>query len=88
MEIRLKGGVGSEVMPEFLASMISPLALYMCSAVNPEAAVCTLETVCCNEAHTQPIDHRCQKVYKGPLHFPDRQAKKSFQSSSSPGPNL
>ena len=55
MEMCLKGGVGSGVMPEFLASMIGPLALYMCSAVNPEAAVCTLETVCCNEAHTQPM---------------------------------
>ena len=84
MEIRLKAGLGSGVISEFLASMIGPLALYMCSAVNPEAAVCTLETVCCNKAN----NHRFQKLYKGPLYFPNRQAKKSFRSSSSPGPNL
>uniref|UniRef100_A0A8C6CXG2 Uncharacterized protein n=1 Tax=Moschus moschiferus TaxID=68415 RepID=A0A8C6CXG2_MOSMO len=55
MEIHLKVGLGSGVVPEFLASMIGPLALAMCSAVNPEAAVCTLEMVCCNKAHTQSI---------------------------------
>ena len=35
MEVRLKVGLGSGVIPEFLASVIGPLALYMYSAANP-----------------------------------------------------
>lgn len=39
----------------FLASVIGPQALYMCTDVNPEAAACTLETARCNKVHIQPI---------------------------------
>lgn len=39
----------------FLASLIGPQALYMCTDINPEAAACTLETARCNQVHIQPI---------------------------------
>ena len=39
----------------FLASMIRLQALYICTDVNPKAAVCTLERAHCNKVHIQPI---------------------------------
>uniref|UniRef100_A0A2K5L0P7 Methyltransferase HEMK2 n=1 Tax=Cercocebus atys TaxID=9531 RepID=A0A2K5L0P7_CERAT len=46
---------GVEILSAFLASMIGPQALYMCTDINPEAAACTLETARCNKVHIQPV---------------------------------
>ncbi|KAL4829774.1 hypothetical protein H8958_008797 [Nasalis larvatus] len=46
---------GVEILSAFLASMIGPQALYMCTDTNPEAAACTLETARCNKVHIQPV---------------------------------
>uniref|UniRef100_A0A2K6DVK5 Methyltransferase HEMK2 n=1 Tax=Macaca nemestrina TaxID=9545 RepID=A0A2K6DVK5_MACNE len=46
---------GVEILSAFLASMIGPQALYMCTDINPEAAACTLETASCNKVHIQPV---------------------------------
>lgn len=55
VEICLEVGSGSGVVSAFLASMIGPQALYMCTDINPDAAVCTLETGRRNNVHIQPI---------------------------------
>lgn len=55
MEICLEVGSGSGVVSAFLATMIGPQVLYMCTDINPNAAVCTLETARCNKVHIQPI---------------------------------
>ena len=55
VEICLEIGAGSGVVSAFLASMIGPQALYMCTDINPEAAACTLKTAWCNKVHIQPV---------------------------------
>ncbi|XP_039713645.1 methyltransferase HEMK2 [Pteropus medius] len=55
VEICLEVGSGSGVVSAFLATMIGPQVLYMCTDINPNAAVCTLETARCNKVHIQPI---------------------------------
>ncbi|XP_068931168.1 methyltransferase N6AMT1 isoform X2 [Petaurus breviceps papuanus] len=55
VEMCLEIGSGSGIVSAFLASIIGPQALYMCTDINPKAADCTLETALCNKVHIQPI---------------------------------
>ncbi|KAM9031095.1 methyltransferase N6AMT1 isoform 3-T3 [Sarcophilus harrisii] len=55
VEICLEIGSGSGIVSAFLASIIGPQALYVCTDINPKAADCTLETALCNKVHIQPI---------------------------------
>ncbi|KAG7503780.1 hemK methyltransferase family member 2 [Solea senegalensis] len=48
-------GSGSGVVSAFLASIVGPSALYICTDVNPEAAQCTKETASCNRVSLQPV---------------------------------
>lgn len=48
-------GVGSGVLSAFLASVIGPSALYICTDVNPAAARCAAETASCNNVPLQPV---------------------------------
>uniref|UniRef100_A0A8C1E7L0 Methyltransferase HEMK2 n=1 Tax=Cyprinus carpio carpio TaxID=630221 RepID=A0A8C1E7L0_CYPCA len=51
----LEVGSGSGVVSAFLASVVGPGALYLCTDVNPAAAQCTLQTARCNHLQLQPV---------------------------------
>ncbi|KAL3999609.1 NLR family CARD domain-containing protein 3 [Sarotherodon galilaeus] len=51
----LEVGSGSGVVSAFLASVVGPSALYICTDVNPAAAQCTAETASCNRVSLQPL---------------------------------
>ncbi|NWI13352.1 HEMK2 methyltransferase, partial [Crypturellus soui] len=53
--ICLEIGCGSGVVSAFVASIIGPNALYMCTDINPMAAYCTVETALINNVQLQPI---------------------------------
>ncbi|TRY92777.1 hypothetical protein DNTS_024849 [Danionella cerebrum] len=48
-------GSGSGVVSAFLASIIGSETLYICTDVNPAAALCTLQTSQCNSLQLQPL---------------------------------
>lgn len=48
-------GVGSGVVSAFLASLVGPSALYICTDVNAAAARCAAETASCNDVPLQPV---------------------------------
>ncbi|KAJ8004265.1 hypothetical protein DPEC_G00157020 [Dallia pectoralis] len=51
----LEVGSGSGVVSAFLASVVGPTALYLCTDVNPAAAQCTQMTSRCNGVELQPV---------------------------------
>ncbi|XP_043095618.1 methyltransferase N6AMT1 isoform X3 [Puntigrus tetrazona] len=51
----LEVGSGSGAVSAFLASVLGPQALYLCTDVNPAAAQCTLQTAHCNHLQLQPV---------------------------------
>ncbi|XP_037333281.1 methyltransferase N6AMT1 [Pungitius pungitius] len=51
----LEVGSGSGVVSAFLASLVGPGALYLCTDVNPAAAQCTAKTASRNDAPLQPV---------------------------------
>ncbi|XP_032635589.1 methyltransferase HEMK2 [Chelonoidis abingdonii] len=55
VEISLEVGAGSGVVSAFLASIVGPSALYICTDINPIAASCTLETAVLNKVHIHPV---------------------------------
>ncbi|TFK02605.1 multiple coagulation factor deficiency protein 2 [Platysternon megacephalum] len=55
VEISLEVGAGSGVVSTFLASIVGPSALYICTDINPIAASCTLETAVLNKVHIHPV---------------------------------
>ncbi|XP_074839557.1 methyltransferase HEMK2 isoform X2 [Carettochelys insculpta] len=55
VEISLEVGSGSGVVSTFLASIVGPSALYICTDINPMAAFCTLETAVLNNVHLHPV---------------------------------
>ncbi|NXU20095.1 HEMK2 methyltransferase, partial [Pardalotus punctatus] len=55
VEICLEIGSGSGVVSTFLASILGPSALYLCTDINPMAAYCTQETALLNNVHLQPV---------------------------------
>ncbi|XP_047195039.1 methyltransferase N6AMT1 isoform X2 [Hippoglossus stenolepis] len=48
-------GSGSGAVSAFLASVVGPSALYICTDVNPAAAQCTENTASCNSVSLQPV---------------------------------
>ncbi|XP_029303887.1 methyltransferase N6AMT1 isoform X1 [Cottoperca gobio] len=52
----LEVGSGSGVASAFLASVVGPSALYLCTDVNPAAAQCTAKTASCNNVSLQPVN--------------------------------
>lgn len=55
VDICLEIGCGSGVVSTFVASLIGPKAWYLCTDVNPTAALCTMETAQANTVHIDPI---------------------------------
>ncbi|XP_018422844.1 PREDICTED: hemK methyltransferase family member 2 [Nanorana parkeri] len=55
VELCLEIGCGSGVVSAFVASIIGPKALYLCTDVNPLAASCTLETARTNKVLIEPV---------------------------------
>ncbi|KAG8578022.1 hypothetical protein GDO81_010358 [Engystomops pustulosus] len=55
VEICLEIGCGSGVVSAFVASLIGPKAWYLCTDINPMAALCTVETASTNAVHIDPI---------------------------------
>ncbi|KAM4748385.1 methyltransferase N6AMT1 [Rhinophrynus dorsalis] len=53
--ICLEVGCGSGVVSAFIASLIGQKAWYLCTDINPVAALCTLETAQTNKVHIEPI---------------------------------
>ncbi|KAJ8410475.1 hypothetical protein AAFF_G00193790 [Aldrovandia affinis] len=53
--ICLEVGSGSGVVSAFLAKIVGPEAVFLCTDVNPAAAQCTLETARCNNLGLQPV---------------------------------
>uniref|UniRef100_A0A1A8PV81 Methyltransferase HEMK2 n=4 Tax=Nothobranchius TaxID=28779 RepID=A0A1A8PV81_9TELE len=51
----LEVGSGSGVVSAFLASVVGPSAVYICTDVNPAAAGCTATTASCNGVSLQPV---------------------------------
>ncbi|XP_019116070.1 methyltransferase N6AMT1 [Larimichthys crocea] len=51
----LEVGSGSGVVSAFLATVVGPSALYLCTDVNPAAAQCTAQTSSCNNVSLQPV---------------------------------
>ncbi|KAJ0009370.1 hypothetical protein NQD34_001072 [Periophthalmus magnuspinnatus] len=51
----LEVGSGSGVVSAFLASVLGPAALYICTDVNTAAAKCTAKTSSCNNISLQPV---------------------------------
>uniref|UniRef100_A0A1A7YH56 Methyltransferase HEMK2 n=1 Tax=Iconisemion striatum TaxID=60296 RepID=A0A1A7YH56_9TELE len=51
----LEVGSGSGVVSAFLASVVGPSAVYICTDVNPAAAGCTATTASCNRVSLQPV---------------------------------
>lgn len=51
----LEVGSGSGVVSAFLASVVGPSALYLCTDVNSAAARCTAKTASCNSVSLQPV---------------------------------
>ncbi|KAM8872244.1 methyltransferase N6AMT1 [Synchiropus picturatus] len=48
-------GSGSGVVSAFLASVLGPSALYLCTDVNAAAAECTARTSACNHVTLEPV---------------------------------
>ncbi|XP_072265076.1 methyltransferase N6AMT1 [Pyxicephalus adspersus] len=55
VELCLEIGCGSGVVSAFVASVVGPKALYLCTDINPLAASCTLETARTNKVHVEPV---------------------------------
>ncbi|XP_069020424.1 methyltransferase N6AMT1 [Embiotoca jacksoni] len=54
-DVCVEVGSGSGVMSAFLASVVGPSALYICTDVNPAAARCTAATSTGNNVSLQPV---------------------------------
>ncbi|XP_075712992.1 methyltransferase HEMK2 isoform X2 [Rhinoderma darwinii] len=55
VEICLEIGCGSGVVSAFVASLIGPKAWYLCTDVNPTAALCAIATSQANDVHVDPV---------------------------------
>ncbi|XP_069085226.1 methyltransferase N6AMT1 isoform X2 [Pleurodeles waltl] len=55
VEICLEVGSGSGLVSTFLATVVGPNALYLCTDINNEATACSVETALRNKVHIQPI---------------------------------